>query len=135
MSLLKYANYDIYVVDVLWGHRSSWSKLFLLQNFMNIDGTTLFFKQSTFETSEALQKPAGTKKTKSRLFHQYSWNSEVETTWISLILWPHRTSNIYVCIVFMYLETRALKKSYLEGVLLKMSQCTFQTYYLDILYL
>jgi hypothetical protein len=25
-------------------------------------------------------------------FHQYSWTSEVETTWISLIGWPHRTS-------------------------------------------
>ena len=26
------------------------------------------------------------------LLHQYSWNSEVETTWISLIGWPHKTS-------------------------------------------
>ena len=25
-------------------------------------------------------------------FHQYSWNSEVETTWISLIGWQHKTS-------------------------------------------
>ena len=30
------------------------------------------------------------------LFHQYSWNSEVETRWISLIRWPLRTSNTYV---------------------------------------
>ena len=29
----------------------------------------------------------------SRLLHQYSWNSEVETTWINLICWPHRTSS------------------------------------------
>ena len=28
-------------------------------------------------------------------FHQYSWNSEVETTWISLIGWPQKTSIIY----------------------------------------
>ena len=31
-----------------------------------------------------------------RWFQLYSWNSEVETTWISLIGWPHRTSNVYV---------------------------------------
>ena len=29
----------------------------------------------------------------SRLFHQYSWNSEVETAWKSWICWRHRTSN------------------------------------------
>ena len=29
-------------------------------------------------------------------FHQYSWNSEVETTWKSLICWQHRMSNIYL---------------------------------------
>ena len=34
----------------------------------------------------------GDKKIKPTLFHQYSWNSEVETTWISLIDWPHKTS-------------------------------------------
>ena len=33
----------------------------------------------------------------SRSFHQYSWSSEVETTWKSLICWWHRTSNIYSC--------------------------------------
>ena len=31
----------------------------------------------------------------SRLFHQYSWNSEVETTWKSWICWRHRTSNTF----------------------------------------
>ena len=35
----------------------------------------------------------GTKKIKSTSFHQYSWNSEVETTWISLIGWHHKASN------------------------------------------
>ena len=35
------------------------------------------------------------KKIKTMLFHQYSWNSEVETTWISLIGWPYKTSNLY----------------------------------------
>ena len=37
----------------------------------------------------------GTKKIKSTSFHQYSWNFEVETTWISLIGWPHKTSTKY----------------------------------------
>ena len=36
----------------------------------------------------------GTKKIKSTSFHQYLWNSEVETTWISLIGWHHKTSTI-----------------------------------------
>ena len=44
----------------------------------------------------------GTKKIKSRLFRQYSWNSEVETTWISLIGWPHKTSSTYLCLNFLY---------------------------------
>ena len=57
---------------------------------------TYFFKQSKFEAPEAPQKPSGTKKSKSRSFHQYSWNSEVETTWISLIGWHHKTSNKYL---------------------------------------
>ena len=30
--------------------------------------------------------------------HQYSWNSEVETTWISLIGWPLRTSTTYILV-------------------------------------
>ena len=40
----------------------------------------------------------GMKKIKSMSFHQYSWNSEVETTWISLIGWHQKTSTAY-CIV------------------------------------
>ena len=44
-------------------------------------------------TSEALHKTKGTKKLKPRSFHQYSWNSEVETSWISWIHWPHKTSS------------------------------------------
>ena len=35
------------------------------------------------------------KKIKSTSFHQYSWSSEVETTWISLFGWHHKTSNTY----------------------------------------
>ena len=38
----------------------------------------------------------GTKKIKSMSLHQYSWNSEVEKTWISLIDWHHKTSTIHV---------------------------------------
>ena len=51
--------------------------------------------QSMFKTSEALHKVEGTKKIKTMSFHQYSWNSEVETTWISLIGWSQKTSNKY----------------------------------------
>ena len=47
-----------------------------------------------FEASEALQKMDGMEKMKSMSFHPYSWNSEVETTWISLIGWHHKTSNV-----------------------------------------
>ena len=36
----------------------------------------------------------GQKKIKSMSFHQYSWNFEVESTWVSLIDWHHKTSNI-----------------------------------------
>ena len=42
--------------------------------------------------SEALQWTVGTQKFKSRLFHQFSWNFEAETTWISLICWLHKVS-------------------------------------------
>ena len=52
-----------------------------------------------FEASEALQKMEGMKKIKSTLFHQYSWNSEVETTWISLIGCHHKTSTLQ-CLCF-----------------------------------
>ena len=72
---------------------NSWSKLFIL-----------FLKQSMFEASEALQKPSGIKKLRSMLFHQYSWNSEVETTWISLICWAHRTSSMYWIYKVTYLQ-------------------------------
>ena len=37
----------------------------------------------------------GTKKIKSTSFHPYSWNSEVETTWISSVGWHHKTSTMY----------------------------------------
>ena len=45
--------------------------------------------------AETLYKPAGTKKLESRSFHQNSWKNELETTWISLIGWPIRTSFLY----------------------------------------
>ena len=50
-----------------------------------------------FKASEALHKTKGTNKIQTISFHQYSWNSEVETSWISLIGWPHRTSSKYLC--------------------------------------
>ena len=37
----------------------------------------------------------------SRLFHQYSWNSDVGTTWKGLICWRHRTS-----IPYTYLKSK-----------------------------
>ena len=40
----------------------------------------------------------GMKKIKSTSFHQYSWYSEVETTWISLIGWHHKTST--ACVLY-----------------------------------
>jgi hypothetical protein len=46
-------------------------------------------------TSEALHQVEGTKKLKTMSFHQYSWNSEVETTWISLNGWPYKMSTVY----------------------------------------
>ena len=42
-----------------------------------------------------LEKQEAKKWIKSTSFHQYSWNSEEETTWISLIGWHHKTSNIH----------------------------------------
>ena len=44
----------------------------------------------------------GTKK-KSTSFQEYSWNSEVEATWISLIGWHNKTSTIYVLFMAIYL--------------------------------
>ena len=56
---------------------------------------TKFLKKSMLEASEALHLMKGTKKIKSMSFHQYSWNSEVEKYWISLIGWHHKTSTVY----------------------------------------
>ena len=58
-------------------------------------------KQSIFEASEALQKWEGMILKKKRLFHWLSSNSEVEATWISLIGWPHKTSSMYVVLLYM----------------------------------
>ena len=58
-----------------------------------------------FEASEALQKMEGMKKIKSMSFHQYSWNSEEETNWISLIGWHHTTSSMY------YISSTYFKKA------------------------
>ena len=52
----------------------------------------------------------GDKKIKSMSFHQYSWNSEVETTWISLIGWYHNTSSTYspnLDFLFQYQKTNS----------------------------
>ena len=61
-----------------------WSKIFILN----------FWSSQFLKLPRPCNKSRGQKKIKSKSFHQYSWNSEVETTWISLIDWHHKTSNI-----------------------------------------
>ena len=80
---------------------------FLVKNFH-----TQFLKQSMFEASEALHKVDGIKTTS---FHQYSWNSEVETTWIRLIGWPHKTSSKY----YVFIVLSSLRVSILPFFLLR----------------
>ena len=54
----------------------------------------LNFRSSQFlRLPRPCNKSRGQKKMKPKSFHQYSWNSEVETTWINLICWPYRTSS------------------------------------------
>ena len=43
-------------------------------------------------------------------FHQYSWNSEVDTTWISLIGSPHKTSNTYYFVFQGYFSLGIIQK-------------------------
>ena len=57
-----------------------------------------------FEAPEAPQKMEGMKKIKSMSFHHFSWNSEVETTWISLIGWHHKTSNTYLNSIYNLIQ-------------------------------
>ena len=73
----------------------------------------------------------GTKKNKSMSFHQYSWNSELETTWISLIGWHHKTSIIYYTTVYIELKFFLLKCSRL--LLLPTSRCLSLVYGLALL--
>ena len=63
-----------------------WSKFFTLN----------FWSSRCSRLLRPCTKWRGQKKIKSMSFHQYSWNSEVETTWISLIGWPHKTLYIWV---------------------------------------
>ena len=62
-----------------------WSKLFILR----------FWSCHCLRLLRPCNKWRGQKKIKPKSFLQYSWNSEVETTWISLIGWPHKTSRTY----------------------------------------
>ena len=68
----------------------------------------------------------GTKKIKSTSFHQYSWNFEVETTWISLIGWQHKTSSRGVAnyltadeefmkVLMCFAETSLLQNDYISN--------------------
>ena len=64
-------------------------------NFLSPPLILRFWSSQCLRLLRPCNKPRGQKKIKSTLFHQYSWNSEVETTWISLIGWPHKTSRVY----------------------------------------
>ena len=80
-----YSGRKIKVLEIL-GHQNIYpffNKKFKI--FIQIFHTSVF-KHSVFEASEALQKTI-LKKTKTRYFHKYSCNSEVEITLISLIWW------------------------------------------------
>ena len=59
-----------------------WSKIFKLN----------FWRSQCLRLLRPCRRWRGWKK-KSMSFHQYSWNFEVETTWISLIGWHHKTSS------------------------------------------
>jgi len=48
-------------------------------------------------------------KLKSRSFHKYSRNSEVETTWISLISWLHKTSNTGLHSTWLYIYCNGVR--------------------------
>ena len=63
-----------------------WSKICILN----------FWRSQCLRLLRPCRKWRGWKKIKSTSFHQYSWNSEVETTWISLIGWHHKTSSTYL---------------------------------------
>ena len=101
--------------------RNSWSPHFRItiwyQKSRNV-GTSCSYGLLCVLASEALQEAEGTKKMFSRLFHQYSWNSEVKTTWKGLICWQHRTStnyvvgilkNIFICVVFAQASQKGIK--------------------------
>ena len=52
----------------------------------------------------------GMKKIKSMSFYQYSWNSEVETTWISLIGWRLIVNTKYKIDIQFYVNEATAKK-------------------------
>ena len=52
---------------------------------------------------------------KRRSFHWFSRNSELEATWISLIGWPNKTSNIY-CVYFESLVWKRHVAKYVMGM-------------------
>ena len=93
----KLGGHEVLKLYFQWSKNSrSWNVrapkyLFFIRN-LNFGSKVFIRKQSIFEASEALHKVEGTKKVKTKSFHQYSLNFEVEKTWISLIGWPHKTS-------------------------------------------
>ena len=92
-----------------------WSKFFILN----------FWSSRCSRLLRPCTKWRGQKKIKSMSFHQYSWNSEVETTWISLIGWHHKTSTVHplLAILVMHFFFRVkVKKSFVTMPFCSMGQ-------------
>ena len=56
------------------------------------------------------------KKVKSRSFQQYLWNSEIYTTWINLIGWPHKTSSIYYLLFQNFVKNNLRNLGKISGI-------------------
>jgi hypothetical protein len=63
-----------------------WSKVFIFN----------FWRSQCSRLLSPCTSKGDEKNFKKMSFHQYSWNSEVEKTWISLIGWPHKSFIAYV---------------------------------------
>ena len=104
----------------------------------------LFFVPSVFcRTSEAsnifkievvmayfmflLLRPCRKPRDQKTSFHQYSWNSKVKTTWISLIGWPHKKSNIYL-LTSLYCLWKPFPPSFYMPLPLNLFYISFSNY-------
>ena len=102
MILKFFLGHEILKLYFYWSKNSHRAPKYLFLKILVENFHTQFLKQWMFEASEALHKVEDTKKKMS--FHQYSWNSEVETSWISLIGWPYYLSFTYYSFYFVDLS-------------------------------